>query len=259
MPASGRLPCSFPEAFVRSPPHGHPRAGPGRRRSRQLCARGAPGRRPCSSWAVRAGARVRPRWDGCSLAARPSVPSATEPWQRQSGVGASGGDVASWTDRRTHTHTRHCESNGLLGVFHICRRVGFSSESNLPCYICSKLLVLIPVVRKIMPFVAKHIFSLVTNQWGETYARGAAVPGCPLEDQPPPPLSRAHGSAPPEPLLSARPGWGWLPPRSWAGAGAVGCILPLLQRALPGPRWVSVAGVRGRAAAKPQCWVRASR
>lgn len=30
-----------------------------------------------------------------------------------------------------------------------------------------------------MAFVAKHIFSLVTNQWGEAYVRGAAVSGCP--------------------------------------------------------------------------------
>lgn len=29
-----------------------------------------------------------------------------------------------------------------------------------------------------MAFVAKHIFSLVTNQWGEAYVRGAAVSGC---------------------------------------------------------------------------------
>lgn len=70
-------------------------------------------------------------------------------------------------------------SNGL-SAFRICRRIGFSSESNLPCYICTKLLGLIPVVRKIMAFVAKHIFSLVTNQWGETYVGAAAVPGCPF-------------------------------------------------------------------------------
>lgn len=31
-----------------------------------------------------------------------------------------------------------------------------------------------------MVFVAKHIFSLITNQWGETYVRGTAVLGCPF-------------------------------------------------------------------------------
>lgn len=30
-----------------------------------------------------------------------------------------------------------------------------------------------------MAFVAKHVFSLVTNQWGEAYVRGTAVSGCP--------------------------------------------------------------------------------
>lgn len=54
-----------------------------------------------------------------------------------------------------------------------------SPESNLPCDICNQLLGLIPVVRKTVAFVAKHIFSLVTNQWGETYVGGALVLGCP--------------------------------------------------------------------------------
>lgn len=31
-----------------------------------------------------------------------------------------------------------------------------------------------------MAFVAKHIFSLVKNQWGEAYVRGAAVSDCPV-------------------------------------------------------------------------------
>lgn len=50
----------------------------------------------------------------------------------------------------------------------------------MPCYICNKLLGLIPVVRKIMAFVAKHVFLLVTKQWGETYVRRTAVLDCPF-------------------------------------------------------------------------------
>lgn len=87
--------------------------------------------------------------------------------------------------KQTHAQSggenkRSLESSSPCSVFHICRRTGFSFESNLPYYICNKLLGLIPVVRKIMGFVAKHIFSLVTNQWGETYVTGTALLDCPF-------------------------------------------------------------------------------